>query len=72
MRPYCKFHLRHPIVRYNVTNQRLIAVNTLFISTSTRPLKYIATCFEPHYVTLKPIFYEEEIKIKCVTYMLTE
>jgi hypothetical protein len=72
MRPNCKFHLRHSIVRYNVTNQRLIAINTLFISTSTRPLKYMATCFDPHYVTLKPIFYIKEIKITCITYMLIE
>jgi hypothetical protein len=72
MRPNCKFHLRHKIMRYNVTKQCLIAFNTLFISTSIRPLKYVATCFDPHYDTLKPIFYIEEIKITCVTYMLIE
>jgi len=62
MRPNCK---------YNVTNQRLLAVNTLFISASIRPLNYMATYFDPHYVYLKPIFfYTEGIKITCVTYML--
>jgi hypothetical protein len=61
MRPNCKFHLKHPIVHYNVTNQRLIAVNILFISTSISPLKCMATCFDPHYVTLKPVFYIESL-----------
>jgi hypothetical protein len=62
-RPNCKSHLTHPTVCYNVTNQRLIAVNTLFISASITPLKYMATCFDPHNVTLKPILYIEDIQI---------
>jgi hypothetical protein len=59
----CKFHLTHPTVHYNVTNLRLIGVNTSFISASITPLKYMATCFDPHNVALKPTFYIEEIQI---------